>query len=116
MEIKNARIKSTQLGIEDGSFTFWLNFDYGSSVQVFGGYALDEWNQEKEERVGYRFSIDLLRAILKIVDVEKWEDLPGNFIRVEQDHCGINRIGHILKDKWFNPEDFLTAHKNDDIP
>lgn len=95
----NAKIESTMMGPEGhGIMTVFLHLSYGkSSGQGFGGYdlragdALTQWVQ----------------AILKVADVEKWEDLPGKYIRVERED-GFNgmilRIGHFLdEDIWFNP-------------
>ena len=63
-ETKNAQIESTMLGFEDhGIFTCFLNLDYGSSAQGFGGAALaGEWCSE------------YIRHILDTVGVHKWKN------------------------------------------
>ena len=109
MEIENARIKSTQLGIEDhGIFTFFLHLEYDGAGQGFGGYALDEWSKKAETRVGSGLGIEMIRKILEVVGVDNWEDLPGKYIRVEHDNMGVYQIGHITKNKWFSPKELFT--------
>ena len=92
IEIINAKIESTFLGFEDhGLFTFYLNLAYGGSGgQSAGGYFI----------VGKFYS--LIPKILKIVGVEKWEDLPGKHIRVRAEHGKVHEIGNVLEDKWLN--------------
>lgn len=52
----------------------------------------------------------MIAEILETVGVESWEELPGKFIRCENEGSGgkITRIGNIIKDKWFSPEDFFA--------
>jgi hypothetical protein len=105
MAIKNAIIEGTTLGVEDhGIFTAMISLDYGDSGhQGFGGYAFDEWQEEKKKRVGVGFGIDFIRSVLETLEVETWEDLIGTHCRVDSEHCKVHKIGHILKDKWFDP-------------
>lgn len=90
-EIVNAKITSTKLGFDD-HYSFWLYLDYGGSGQGFGGYAL-----------GGKFTDYILRGILETLGVDTWEKLPGTSVRVDRDHGKIYRIGHYLKDDWFDP-------------
>ena len=107
-EIVNARITSTQLGREDhGIFTAWLMLDYGGSGQGFGGYALDGKPPERRagsERPGTAFGCEFIIRLLRTLDVERWEKLPGTVCRVECSDGRVKRIGHFLKDQWFDPE------------
>lgn len=94
-EIRNARIESTHLGNEDhGILTIFLqlSYDRGSS-QAFGGYNLTMPGQ-----LGF-----WVNQILKVVGVEKWEDLKGKYIRVESDFGKVYRIGNLMEDSWFDP-------------
>ena len=111
---RNATIRSTMLGVEDhGIMTFMLDLDYGSSGQGAGGYALDgKPRTPSGERRGVEGSIVLIRKILEIVGVEKWEDLPGKHIRVWQDNSNVYAIGHITKDNCLNFQEFFDAYKN----
>jgi len=72
------KITSTMLGIEDhGILSFNLCFDFGGSMQCFGGYCLDSYDKEKKERVGHAFGTTVIRQILETVGVDKWEKLVG---------------------------------------
>lgn len=98
METKNAKIKSTYLGLEDhGLFTCFLNLDYGGSFQGFGGHSLTH----------PKYGVEYLGRVLKTVGVDRWEELPGKVIRVKADHGAVYAIGHIIEDRWFNPEEDL---------
>jgi len=115
MEIKNARIESVSLGYEDhGILTCMLHLDYGGSGQGFGGYVLDYYNKDIEERVGTAYGMEFIILILKTVGVEKWEDLVGKNIRVKAEDTKIIAIGHILKDNWFEPgKDLIWLEKSE---
>lgn len=104
-EIKNAKIESTMLGIEDhGIMTCFLYLDYGGSCQGFGGYGLDSYNESLKRRVGTDYGLEFIKCILDTVGVEKWEDLPGKYIKADADFDRVRGIGNIIKDKWFYPE------------
>jgi hypothetical protein len=107
IETKNARIQSTMLGIEDhGIMSFSLYLDYGSSGQGAGGYCLDtpvkDSNGRFIKRVGTAAGTTIIMEILRVVGVDKWEDLPNKHIRVRADHCKVHAIGHLLKDEWLD--------------
>lgn len=108
IEIKNAIINTTYLGIDDhGIMTCFLHLDYGASGQSFGGYFLDEYNKVQKQRVGIAFGMNFIISILKTLNITSWEMLKGKHIRVKASFEKIHAIGHILEDKWFYPEDIL---------
>jgi hypothetical protein len=93
---QNAIIKQTSLGREDEEFfSFWLRLDYDGSGQAAGGYCL-----------GGQTGLKIIDEILKVLEVETWEKLPGTFIRVQNTRYKVVAIGHIMKDKWLNFEEF----------
>jgi hypothetical protein len=96
MDIKNAEIQDTFLGIEDhGIFTASLTLDYGDSgCQGFGQHDLSFRD----------YGINYLRKILETLEVEQWEDLIGTFVRAKIENGLIVGIGHITKNIWFVPE------------
>lgn len=103
MDTTNARIKSTSLGYEDhGIMTFYLHLDYGGGGQGFGGYGLDDFDKEKDRRVGTAFGLEAIIQVLKTVGVDTWEKLPGTPVRVRQNHMRIQAIGHFLRDDWLD--------------
>lgn len=53
--------------------------------------------------------------IMDVVGVEALEDLTGKYVRVV--NCGwgesVTEIGNIIKDKWFNIEEFFKDRNED---
>ena len=108
IEIKNAKINSTSLGYEDhGIFTFYLNLEYDGSGQSAGGYALDKYIKEKDTRIGTALGMQLIIEILKVLDVDTWENIRGKYIRVKSDWNKVYAIGNLLKDKWLDFDQFF---------
>lgn len=104
-EIKNARIGSTMLGVEDhGILTAFLYLDYDSSSQGFGGYSLDGFNKELDKRVGSAYGMEFIKRVLNVLEVDNWENLKGKYCRADSEHYKVHGIGHITKDQWFYPE------------
>lgn len=113
IDIRNARIVSTKFGFEDhGVFTFYLCLDYGDAmIQSAGGYCLDEHDDKTKTRRGDPRAIELISRILAVAGVKEWEQLPGKFIRVRQDHSTVYAIGHMLKDKWLVFDEFFERDR-----
>ena len=104
-QIKNAKIESTSLGYEDhGILTIFLGLDYSGAGQGFGGYALDQYDELEKKRIPTKLSGIWIQKILEVVGVDKWEDLKGKYIRVESDMGKVYKIGNLLEEKWFEPE------------
>lgn len=107
-EIKNAKIVGTTLGNEDhGIFVLSIHLDYGGSGQSFGNFCLDEpikKNGKFVGRFGTAVGMDAIMRILEVLGVDSWEQLPGTVLRVESDFGRVYRIGHFMKDKWFDSE------------
>lgn len=105
-EIQNAKISDTRLGYEDhGILTVSLTTESDPFTQGFGGYALDSYRKDKEERVGTEYGMQFVISIMRTLEVENWEDVRGQLIRIDKSHNKIHGIGHLLKDKWFYPDD-----------
>ena len=108
--IKNARIMSTMLGREDhGIMTFMIYIDAGDFSCGVGGFCLDEFNTASQTRVFRAKSMKAISEILNVVGVDKWEDLPGKYIRFEDNGWGstVTKIGNIIDDKWLDMRKFF---------
>lgn len=113
---QNAVIERTMLGYEEhGLLTIDLLFDYGGSHQGYGGYVLDG---KPAEPGGGRVPTELpgvaIAGILRALDVDCWEKLVGQHVRVK--HAGdgpfgrVTHVGHFLKDQWFSFDEAFAAH------
>ena len=110
--IENGKIIGTMLGKEDhGIMTFYLSIELESGVCGFGRYSLDGYDVKDGKRVGSAVGMQAIVEILDCVGVTKWEDLTGAYIRCEHQGWGgkIIRIGNLIKDKWFSPEEFFAG-------
>ena len=110
--IKNARITSTMLGREyHGILTFmiYIKFDSGTHCGV-GGYVLDEYDPVNKVRIFKPKSMEVISKILDVVGVNSWEELPGKYIRFEDNGWGsmVTKIGNIMEDKWLDFKEFFS--------
>jgi hypothetical protein len=100
------------LGREDhGIMTFMIMIKFGACGQGVGGYCLDEYDKSLEKRVFCAKSMEAISEILDVVGVDKWEELPGKYIRFKDNGWGstIDEIGNIIEDKWFNLREFFGS-------
>lgn len=109
-ELRNALIASVSIDdAERGMLTAWLQLDYGSSAQGFGGYALylpKSFSHHELQSVAGHF----IWRCMEIGGVSRWADLKGKAVRVKCNHGHAKAIGHIVNDDWFDPsEDFKLA-------
>lgn len=101
-EIANAKIMSTQLGECGRGFTGFVGLDGHGWGVSFGGIGLQE-----------HFCWAFVDAIIRVVGVERWEQLPGNHVRAVKCLPGdrLEVIGHLVKDQWFVMDDFCEKMK-----
>ena len=108
MEIKNAKIDFTSLGFQRGTImSFSIGLDYAGSGQCAGGYRLDDAGN------GTVYGLAIIMEILKIVGVENWEDLKGQYIRVKATHDKVSAIGNLLEDKWLDFGEFAQKFRGE---
>lgn len=110
-EIKNAKITKTMLGREDhGIMTFMIFIECDRFGCGVGGYALDEYDKATDTRVFRAKSMESISKILEVVGVDKWEQLPGKYIRIKDNGWGstVDEIGNLMEDKWFNLREFFS--------
>ena len=118
METKNARIVSVSLTRADhGCFSIWLTLDYGGSGQGFGGFALDgPYNNTLKRREANKALGYFVMRVLDVVDVDSWEKVAGNNIRVRASLDKVEAIGNFLEDRWFCPREELEGLSSGRIP
>ena len=123
-EIKNYRIISTHLGYEaDGVFTFYLRLKSADGIHVsVGGYALgspDNLGIGLLSKRSLTFKgITLISKILDTVGVATWEDLHGEYIRVERIEDNglgshVTKFGNLIEDKWIDLDDYFKGDPED---
>ena len=111
MEIRNAKITSTMFGREDhGIMTFMIFVEFGACGCGLGGYAIDQYDRPSKSRMFSAKGLEAISKILETVGVEKWEDLPGKYIRIKENGLGstIDEIGNLMEEKWFNLREFFA--------
>ena len=98
-KLKNATIqKATITAADHGVLSVWLDLDFGGSGQGFGGYVNYSPKVPRFDTTG-RF----LWRIMEIAGVVSWDCVVGKSIRVQATPSKVHKIGHILKDDWFDP-------------
>lgn len=107
--IENGKITETRLGEEHGCLTADIFIEGDGWGCGFGGYCLAHWSDVQKANLG----AGAIVALLKTLDLEKWEQLPGTYIRVKSEGWGgnITAIGHIMKDQWFSFKEYFEAAK-----
>lgn len=114
--IENAKITSVSISMADHgclTFTIYIEGDgwfcsFGNRVAGHGCLDSNYWDATGSSLV----------AIMKILDtvgVETWESLEGSYIRVESNGWGgkVKKIGHIIRDKWFDIDEFFEQIKDE---
>src|ERR1041385_4423968 len=97
-KIYNAVIERTSLGREDyGILSSMIHLELDGGGVGFGGYCLKG-----------TAAADWLEQVLDTLEVDAWEKLPGQRIRIDCEGWGGRclAIGHFMKEKWFNPKEF----------
>lgn len=79
-----AKVKSASLNITDrGILTFWIFVDYeDGGGQEVGGLCLDEWNEEKQDRIGTAYGCEMIRQLLLFFNVDSFEKMKDRIIFV----------------------------------
>lgn len=109
--IENAQITSTLLGYADRPvFTFSIGLTGQNWGCNYGERVLDEYDQDKKERLADQKAMTVIPEILKVVGVKSWEELKGQYVRVELDQSSrtITKIGHLIDDVWLDLDAFFN--------
>lgn len=79
---------------------------------------LDRYDKKKKRRVATQEGFELIDRIMTIVDVKKWEDLIGKYVRIEVSEEGfgskVTKIGNLIKDDWLDFEKFFDKEEENE--
>ena len=84
MDKRLAKISKASLEIQErGILNFWIHVEYEEGCsQVVGGYALDEYCEEKGERIGTAYGCEMIRQLLIELRVNDFAEMMGRHIWV----------------------------------
>ena len=79
-----AKISKASLDIQErGILNFWIFVDYeDGGSQGIGGIALDEWDEDKESRVGTAYGCEVIRRLLLTLGVNDFSEMRGKIVWV----------------------------------
>ena len=79
-----AKISSAKLNIrERGILTFWIHVDYeNGGSQGIGGFSLDDYCKEKNDRIGTAYGCEMIRCLLLELCVNDFSEMVGKHIWV----------------------------------
>lgn len=80
----------------------------------YGGYCIGHGYLGADEFIAETGDgLEAMMRIMDVVGVSTWEDLSGKFVRIKTNGPGrgVDIIGNIMKDKWFNIKEFFEEKK-----
>jgi len=91
MNKKLAKITSAKLEIKErGILNFWIFVDYEDfGSQGIGGLALDQWDKEKDRRVGTAYGCEMIRRLLETLNVNDFSEMKDQMIWVYGEGDGL---------------------------
>ena len=88
MEIQNAKIKFSYLGIdEEGTPIFQLGFECKQGRTIC---------TDKKELIDVAY----LGEILNALEVRSWEELPRKFARIKINDKKVVEVGNLIEERW----------------
>jgi len=81
---KLAKITSAKLQIQErGILTFWIHIVHeDGGCQAIGGFALDDYDEKTESRVGTVYGCEMIRRLLLELDVDDFSEMKDQIIWV----------------------------------
>lgn len=117
VDISNAKIENASITMADHGCLTWFLILAGSGWGVcIGGYVIGHGYLNAKEFEGSKKGTESLMRVMDTVGVEKWEDLPGKYVRVYSEGWGsqITKFGNIIEDKWFDCREFFSNKELED--
>ena len=112
--IENAKITNVDLTMTDhGCLCLWLSLEGNGWCTNFSGRVIGKGYLGAKEFIGYEKGTEEIMRIMDVVGVERFNDMKGKYIRAELNGwgSGINKIGNIIEDKWFDYNEFYSETK-----
>ena len=112
----NAKITGTSLTMGDhGCLTYLLSLESSGYACNYGGYCLGHGYLGAKEFDASSKGLEAMMHIMNVVGVERWEDLPGSYVRIVDPGLGgtVDTIGNIMKDQWFNQREFFSGERSE---
>jgi hypothetical protein len=105
VQVTNAVIKQTFIGIEQGVLGVYLGVHVGGDQLVRIVNLQVESDGKPSARAG-----DLIRNILEIVGVDTWELLSERAVRIKVEEGSVVAVGNLLTDNWLNFKEFVDEY------
>lgn len=113
IEVKVGRIKNVFLGIRDDRLQLNLTVEGCGWGITFPCYLTYDTCDGKISDTSVKFA-NGLHSLLKFFGVSNFNDLKGQYLRVEYNMGGtIHRFYHIMEDKSFSWDDYERVKSND---
>lgn len=92
MNKKLAKVKSATFEIKErGILNFWVMVDYEEGCsQGVGGLCLDNWDAEKDSRIGTAYGCEVIRQLLLFFDVNNLHECKDQIVYVTGVGNGLN--------------------------
>lgn len=113
-KLENAKITHADLSMADyGCLTLAISLEGNNWGTVFGGYCIGKGYLGATRFAGSGKGIEEIMRIMDVVGVDNFSELKGKYVRVEVEtgSSPIKKIGHIIKDKWFDYNEFYKEAK-----
>lgn len=115
--IMNGRIKDVSISMADhGILTFRLYIECEHGMFIIGNFQIGTGELDAKFWRGNGSGIVAMMKIMDVVGVERWEDLPGKYIRLDFKNSRsmtTEKIGNIIADKWFDIREFFSKDIGD---
>ncbi len=87
-----AKISSANLEIQErGILNFWIFVDYEDGAgQGVGGIALDQFDKEKDRRIGTAYGCEMIRRLLLCLSVNDFSEMKGKHVWVYGEGEGLS--------------------------
>ena len=109
-EIENAQITGVSISMADHNcLTFRIYLKGAGFMCVIGNYRIGIGMEGADYWEGNGASLVGMMKIMDTVGVSTWEGLERMYCRISyaEDGKTVQKIGHLLKDKWFDVREFF---------